>query len=94
VGCRTVQPKRSLIRIVHTTEGVQVDPTGKIPGRGAYLHELRSCWETGVKGSLARSLKTDLIPEDMERIKTFMETLPVEVLSGNETGKQDIKTTK
>lgn len=76
-----------MIRIVYTSEGVQVDPTGKIPGRGAYLHELRSCWETGVKGSLARSLKTDLTPEDIERINAFMATLPVEARSGGETGK-------
>ena len=87
VGCRTVQPKRSLIRIVRTPEGVQVDPTGKIPGRGAYLHELHSCWETGIKGSLTRSLKTDLTSEDLDLIKAYMETLPVEALSEGGSGK-------
>ena len=30
-------PKKELIRIVRTTDGVIVDTTGKVNGRGAYL---------------------------------------------------------
>ena len=30
-------PKRELIRVVRTVDGVVVDPTGKVNGRGAYL---------------------------------------------------------
>lgn len=30
-------PKRELIRVVRTENGVIVDPTGKVNGRGAYL---------------------------------------------------------
>jgi predicted RNA-binding protein YlxR (DUF448 family) len=70
-----VQPKRSLIRLVRTPEGVLVDTGGKIPGRGAYLHNQRSCWKAALKGSLARALKTELTPEDRERLTAFMETL-------------------
>jgi predicted RNA-binding protein YlxR (DUF448 family) len=73
-----VQPKRGLIRLVHRPEGVLVDPTGKMPGRGAYLHNLRSCWEKGLKGSLARALKVDLQPEDLDRLRMFMQALPEE----------------
>ena len=76
VGCHTVQSKRALIRIVRTTNGVQVDPTGKLPGRGAYLHAVRPCWEAGLKKDLARSLKTNLSPEDLDRLNAFKETLP------------------
>ena len=36
-----VLPKRSLVRLVRRPEGVQVDPTGKLAGRGAYLHNIR-----------------------------------------------------
>ncbi len=71
VGCRQVLPKRTLIRIVRGPQGVHVDPTGKAPGRGAYLHDQRSCWEAGLRGPLARALKTELSPEarqDLERI--------------------------
>ena len=78
VGCRTVLPKRSLIRLVRLSEGhgVQVDPTGKLAGRGAYLHNRRSCWEKGLKGTLAHALKTTLTTDDTQRLRQFMETLP------------------
>ena len=75
VGCRTVMPKRQLVRIVRSGDGVLVDPTGKLAGRGAYLHDNRSCWETGLKGSLARALKTELTVADRERLEKYMNTL-------------------
>lgn len=78
VGCRQVLPKRTLIRIVRTAEGVQIDPTGKMAGRGAYLHNRRTCWEQGLKGSLAQALKTTLTIEDKERLSEFMNQLPFE----------------
>ncbi|HNB52454.1 MAG TPA: YlxR family protein [Anaerolineales bacterium] len=76
VGCRIVLAKRALIRLVRTPEGVQVDPTGKQPGRGAYLHNQRSCWELGIKSGLERALKITLTPEDKERLIQHMQTLP------------------
>ncbi|MCJ7825577.1 MAG: YlxR family protein [Anaerolineales bacterium] len=60
VGCRKTQGKRSLIRVVRGPDGIQVDPGGKLPGRGAYLHDQRSCWEKALKGSLARALRAEL----------------------------------
>ncbi len=78
VGCRAVLPKRSLVRIVRRPEGVEIDSTGKMAGRGAYLHDQRSCWERGLKGALAHALKTELTPEDREKLLAFMETLPEE----------------
>src|SRR5512146_1501484 len=76
VGCRTVLPKRSLVRLVRQPEGVQIDPTGKLSGRGAYLHNLRSCWEKGLKGSLANALKISLSTDDMDRLSQYMQSLP------------------
>ena len=38
VGCRDVGDKRQLVRLVRTPGGtVEIDDTGKRPGRGAYL---------------------------------------------------------
>lgn len=37
VVTREKLPKRELIRVVRTVDGVIVDPTGKVNGRGAYL---------------------------------------------------------
>ncbi len=68
--------KRQLVRVVRTAEGVLVDPTGKLAGRGAYLHDRRSCWENGLKGGLAHALKVELTTADCERLESFMNTLP------------------
>ncbi len=68
--------KRQLVRIVRSAEGVRVDPTGKLAGRGAYLHGRRSCWEAGLKGNLAHALKVDLTADDRQRLMAFMNSLP------------------
>lgn len=82
VGCREVLSKRSLIRIVRTNQGIFIDPGGKMAGRGAYLHNLKSCWERGLKGGLAHALKAELSEDDKLRLTTFMAELPeVEPLS-------------
>jgi len=75
VGCREVLPKRKMIRIVRTAEGVRVDPTSKMAGRGAYLHDRRECWERGLKGALANALKTTLSVEERANLEEFMSTL-------------------
>lgn len=76
VGCREVLPKRALIRIVRSGESVRVDATGKAPGRGAYLHDRRSCWETGLRGALARALRTELSDADRQALAAAMQALP------------------
>ncbi len=65
-----------MIRIVRTQNGVQVDPTGKMAGRGAYLHDQRTCWQRGLKGALASALKTELAAADRETLLAFMAALP------------------
>ncbi len=47
-------------------------------GRGAYLHNQRSCWEKGLKGALANALKVNLTPEDRQVLENFMSSLPEE----------------
>lgn len=79
VGCREVQPKRSLIRVVRTPEGVFVDPSGKLAGRGAYLHDRIDCWERGISGALTKALKTELGAADRERLLDYMESLSAEL---------------
>jgi len=70
------------MRVVRTPEGVFPDPTGKAPGRGAYLHEQRSCWEAALKqGSLSRALRVDLTSEDTARLTATLNDLPEETIS-------------
>lgn len=78
IGCRQVAPKRSMTRIVRTpgNGGIQLDPTGKLPGRGAYLHEDPACWEGALEGNrLVRALKTELSPEEREMLAAHVREL-------------------
>ena len=73
VACRSVRPKRELVRIVRTPEGkVEPDPTGKHRGRGAYLCPIRACWELALKKKgLESVLKTTISPEDLARLRDY-----------------------
>lgn len=79
VGCRQVQAKREMIRIVRTPEGrVEIDPTGKKSGRGAYLHPRRACWERALKdGRLEHALRIEALrEEDRMALVAYAATLP------------------
>lgn len=78
VGCREVLSKRALIRVVRTPTGVQVDPTGKQIGRGAYIHDRKSCWDRALKGTLSMALKTELTEDESQQLTAFMTSLPNE----------------
>ena len=60
VACRQEAGKRTLVRVVRDAGGgAALDPTGRAPGRGAYLHRDPSCLEMArKKKALERALKT------------------------------------
>jgi uncharacterized protein len=78
VSCRQARNKRELVRIVRTTEAsVEIDPTGKQPGRGAYLCRTAACWRMAVdRGTLNRALKITLTSEQADELRQFMAALP------------------
>lgn len=61
------------MRVVRLVDGtVEVDPTGKKSGRGAYLCWSRTCWDTALrKKSLERALKTTIAIEDRARLESY-----------------------
>lgn len=65
-GCMEMKPKKELIRIVRSPEGVvSVDLTGKKPGRGAYICKNEECLEKAFKAKrLNKNLET-IIDEDI-----------------------------
>ena len=75
VGCRTVQPKRQLVRLVRKPDGsVEIDPTGKAAGRGAYLHNRAGCWRQGLHGrALDHALKFEMTEADRARLRAHGE---------------------
>ena len=74
VGCQTVHPKKELVRIVRSPEGVfSVDFTGKKPGRGAYVCHKPECFDAAVKRrQFAKSFQG---PVDAEVLKALREEL-------------------
>jgi uncharacterized protein len=89
IGCRSVQSKRELLRIVRTPDGhVEADPSGKKNGRGTYIHKTRECFENilSAPGKLqyALNLKTPLAPEDLDALAALARTFPAQEMSGSE----------
>jgi predicted RNA-binding protein YlxR (DUF448 family) len=77
IACRQVAGKRNLLRLVRTETGVEVDTTGKLPGRGAYLHPYQNCWQAVLRGGrLEQALRTRLNEENRQALLAYMATLP------------------
>ncbi len=71
VGCDQRREKKELIRIVRSPEGeVDVDTTGKKPGRGAYLCPEKDCLKNAFKN---KRIERDLQIELPQEIKEFLE---------------------
>lgn len=70
VGCGTGKPKKELVRIVRNKEGeVNLDLSGRMPGRGAYLCRNAACLQRAVKRkSLERAFGAAVPEEVLERI--------------------------
>jgi len=77
VACRETKPKRELIRLVYGEDGkVEIDPSGKRAGRGAYLCYTSDCWEKGLKkGRLEHALRGRIDPESWAELQEFGRTL-------------------
>lgn len=71
VGCGESKLKKDLLRIVMNADGqIQVDTSGKAPGRGAYICPDLQCFETAYKGKkLERSFKRAVSRDVYEAVK-------------------------
>ena len=77
IACRQVAGKRALIRLVRVEDGIEVDPTGKKPGRGAYLHPNQGCWNAILEGNrLGSVMRTKLNAKSRAELVEFAKTLP------------------
>jgi len=78
IACRTIRPKRDLVRIVRTPEGdVVVDESGKRNGRGAYLCRQRACWEQAFKRrAIGRALRVEVSDQAAQLLQAYAKSLP------------------
>ena len=76
MGCRERMEKRELIRVVRTPEGnVQLDFSGKLNGRGAYICPKAECLKKAQKSkALDRSLEVTIPEEVYDRLEKEMES--------------------
>ena len=77
IACHEVRPKRELVRLVYSPEGVaEVDASGRKPGRGAYLCQSPDCWHKGVnKGKLEHALRGKINAENRASLMKFGATI-------------------
>lgn len=75
VGCREMKPKKELVRVVKSPEGViSMDLKGKAPGRGAYVCRNLECLRRAIKSkALERGFDTAIPQEVYDRLQTELE---------------------
>ncbi len=76
-GCGTSSDKRRFVRFVRTPDGhVEIDPTGKANGRGAYVCASTDCFEMAAKRRrLDATLKVRLQDDDYARLRRDFDDL-------------------
>ena len=75
MGCRERKEKRAMIRVVRCTDGqIQLDFSGKLNGRGAYVCPQKECLVKARKSrALERCLETPIPEEVYDRLEKEME---------------------
>jgi len=70
VVCREKNDKRLLTRLVMADDKLQIDASGKMIGRGAYLCGNPGCWtSSALRAQLARALRQELSNGDLEHLR-------------------------
>lgn len=70
IVCRENKPKKELIRIVKTDNGFDLDFTGKLNGRGAYICNNIECFDAMYKRKvLNKCFKQNVTTEEYEYLR-------------------------
>lgn len=87
VVSQEIKPKKELVRVVRGEETVEIDPTGKKNGRGAYVSlDLGIAKEAKEKDALSQPLKVKVSPEFYDELIEYVDyqLARAELLSQNE----------
>ena len=69
IACRTEKPKKELMRIVKTKDGVfTLDRTGKVSGRGAYVCDDKACMEKVIKKKMLKHAFAIDVPDEVYEV--------------------------
>ena len=74
VACREMREKNEFIRITKSKDGViSLDPTGKMPGRGAYICKSQDCFAKAKKSrALERAFSTKVADEIYDELSAAL----------------------
>jgi len=76
VGCQEMKSKKELIRVVRTPQdSIEIDPTGKKSGRGAYVCPRvecmqRACKEKRLEKALQRQISKEIYETLIQRLNS------------------------
>lgn len=88
VGCREMKPKKELMRVVRGPDGtVSLDPSGKKPGRGAYVCRSGDCLSRAIRQKqLERQLEAKLGEDTAEALRQTLAELTAAEEAGGADG--------
>ncbi|WP_306220662.1 RNase P modulator RnpM [Cohnella sp. WQ 127256] len=91
VACQEMMSKKELIRIVRSPQGeIQIDLTGKKPGRGAYLCGKVACFKLAKKSkAFERALKTPVDADIYDQLEAEFIQVEEEFQAGKELVSED-----
>ena len=74
MGCNEKKDKKDLIRIVKNKQNeINIDKTGKLEGRGAYICDSITCLEKAIKKKRIEKVFEQKIPDEIyERLRGVM----------------------
>ncbi len=74
MGCNVKKDKNEFIRIVKNKNGeINIDKTGKMPGRGAYLCDNMECLEKAIKTKrIDKVFETQIEQDIYEKLRGVM----------------------
>ena len=74
MGCNEKKDKKDLIRIVKNKQNeINIDKTGKLEGRGAYICDSITCLEKAIKNKRIEKVFEQKIPDEIyERLRGVM----------------------
>lgn len=72
IACKACKPKKELVRIVKSDDGISLDRTGRKNGRGAYVCNCEECVAKLKKGKLLN--KTFSMPVSDEVYDALLES--------------------
>lgn len=75
IGCREMQEKKTLIRVVKSPEGeISLDVTGRKNGRGCYICKRKQCLEKAIRlHQIEKAFSCSISPEVYEQLKEQLE---------------------